>query len=135
MERSVAAETLSTCREQRVAGRGCEQTDAGLVARADRRVAEDSVSPQREHARVPRDHLPQPVHSSAWSAKERADGPSARSAACAARATPANMDTPGDRSSMPSRSAKGLPKRKIERFPVTGKEICWPVARTVTLRH
>jgi hypothetical protein len=44
---------------------------------ADRRVAESSGSRQPEHARVPRDDLSQPVHSSAGSAEKRAAGPSA----------------------------------------------------------
>jgi IS30 family transposase len=39
------------------------------------------------------------------------------------------------RSSMPSPSANDLRKRKIERFPVIGKAICWPVERTATWRH
>jgi Helix-turn-helix domain len=37
------------------------------------RMAEDPVSPGREPARVPRDHLPQPVPAGARSAEERAD--------------------------------------------------------------
>src|SRR5215472_2696461 len=52
-------------------------TDAGLVARADFRVAEEPLFRQREHARVPRDHLPQPIHPSAGRIEKRADGPSA----------------------------------------------------------
>jgi IS30 family transposase len=36
-------------------------------------VAEDPLSQQREHARVARDHLPQPVHTSAWSADWEGD--------------------------------------------------------------
>jgi IS30 family transposase len=38
------------------------------------RLAENPVSRGREPARVPRDHLSQPIHSSARSAEERADG-------------------------------------------------------------
>ena len=55
--------------------------------------------------------------------------------ACAARDTPANMDTPAGRSSMLSPSAKDLRKRKTERFLVIGKAICWPVERTAILRR
>src|SRR5258705_7531651 len=44
-------------------------------------MAEDPLSQQREHARVPRDYLSQPVHSSARSIEERADGPPAVEAA------------------------------------------------------
>jgi len=53
------------------------------VTRADFRVAEDPLSQQQEHARVPRDHLPQPVHSSAGSAEKRANGPPTLKAAYA----------------------------------------------------
>jgi|SRR6516165_3238739 IS30 family transposase len=55
--------------------------------------------------------------------------------ACAARVTPANMDTPEGRSSMLSRSGKDRQKRKTERFPVIGKAICWRVGRTAILRR
>jgi Helix-turn-helix domain/CENP-B N-terminal DNA-binding domain len=58
-----------------------------LVARTDFRLAEDPLSQQREYARVPRDYLSQPVHSSARSIEERADGPSAVEAAHAPFAT------------------------------------------------
>src|SRR5258707_7286112 len=44
-------------------------------------MAEDPLSQQREYARVPRDYLSQPVHSSARSIEERADGPPAVEAA------------------------------------------------------
>src|SRR5262249_46237242 len=37
-------------------------------------MAEGPISQQRKHARVPRDHLSQPVHSSAWRIEKRADG-------------------------------------------------------------
>src|SRR5271170_7537386 len=44
-------------------------------------MAEDTVSRRREHARVPRDHLPKPVHPGAGRAETRADGASAEQAA------------------------------------------------------
>src|ERR1700675_1116936 len=50
-------------------------------------MAEDPLSQQREYARVPRDYLSQPVHSSPRSIEERADGPSAVEAAHAPFAT------------------------------------------------
>src|SRR5271154_1281165 len=37
-------------------------------------MAEDTVSRRQEHARVPRDHLPKPVHPGAGRAETRADG-------------------------------------------------------------
>src|SRR5215468_7823608 len=37
-------------------------------------ASEDPVSQQREHARVPRDHLPQPVHPSAGRIEKGVDG-------------------------------------------------------------
>src|ERR1700690_1760925 len=58
-----------------------------MVARADLRVAEERVSQKQNDARVPRDHLPQPIHPSAWGAEERADGPPANQAAHAPLAT------------------------------------------------
>jgi IS30 family transposase len=53
----------------------------------------------------------------------------------AARVMPANMDTHGDRSSMPSRFEKDPRRQKTERYPVTGKAIYWLVERTATLRR
>ena len=50
-------------------------------------MAEDPLSQQREHACVPRDHLPQPVHSSTRSIEKRADEPLAVEAAHAPLAT------------------------------------------------
>src|SRR5262249_43031860 len=41
----------------------------------------------------------------------------------------------GGRSSTLFPSAKDPRKRKIARFPVIGKVICWPEERTATLRH
>src|SRR5262249_2967373 len=98
-------------------------------------MAGDPLSQQREHARVPRDHLSQPVHSIAGSAEKRAAGPPALEPACAARAMPANTDTHAVRSSMLSPSVNDLRKRKTERFLVIGKAICWRVGRTVILRR
>ena len=43
------------------------------------------------------------------------------------------IGSPAGRSSMPSRSANDLRKRKTERFLVIGKGICWPVERTAIL--
>jgi hypothetical protein len=40
-------------------------------------MAEDAVSRRQEHARIPRDHLPQPVHPGAGRAEKRADRASA----------------------------------------------------------
>ena len=47
-----------------------------------------------------------------------------RNGACAARDTQLSADSHAVRSSMPSRSAKGLRKWKTERFLVIGKAIC-----------
>jgi hypothetical protein len=44
-----------------------------MVAGTDFRMAEDPVSPGRQPARVPRDHLPQLIHSNTRSAEKRAD--------------------------------------------------------------
>jgi len=94
------------------------------------------LSQQREYARVPRDYLSQPVHSSARSIEERADGPSAVEAAHApVRDMPANMDTLEGRSSMPSQFESDLRRQQTEPFPATGKAICSPVERTATLRR
>jgi hypothetical protein len=75
----VATEEVSTSLQPQVAGNSLRVT--GLVARAHFWVAEDSLFQQREHARVPRDHLPQPVHPSARSIEKRVDGPLAVEAA------------------------------------------------------
>src|ERR1700733_1717921 len=50
-------------------------------------MAEDRISRRSEHARVPRNHLPQPVHSSAGSVEKRTPGSSALEAAHAPFAT------------------------------------------------
>src|SRR6267378_5663513 len=39
------------------------------------------------------------------------------------------------RSSMPSQFESDPRRRKTERFPATGKAICWPVERTAILRR
>ena len=91
----------------------------------DFRMAEERVSRGREHARVPRNHLPQPVHSSARSAEKGADSASSLQAAdppLAARAGYA--DTHRVRSSTPFPSGNGLRKSRTAPFPAIGKAIC-----------
>ena len=76
-----------------------------LVARTGFRMAEDSVSRQREPARVPRDHLSQPVHPSAWSLEKRADwAPSVQALASVAHSTRVRRAMKRGRSSRPSPS-------------------------------
>ena len=91
------------------------------------------VSRRREPARVSRNDLSQPVHSSARSAETGADSaPAIASGGSAARGTPAFTDTPKARSSMPFPSANDLRKSKIVLFPVIGKAICCAGHATAT---
>ena len=48
------------------------QASAAVVAGTNRRMAQAYLSARREPARVTRDHLPQPLHSSAWRLEEGA---------------------------------------------------------------
>jgi len=92
--------------------------------------------PTREYARVPRDYLSQPVHSSARSIEERADGPPAVEAAHAPLASCQRTWTlPGAdrRCHLNSRATRG--GGRPSDFPATGKAICWPVERTAILRR
>ena len=83
-------------------------------------MAEEPVSPGREHARVPRNDLPQPIHSSARSVEKRAD---------AAPSVPA-ADTPlaaftceWVKSLMLSPSGKGPRKSRTAPSPAIGRAI------------
>src|SRR6516165_12803782 len=53
---------------------GGAEARARVVARADLRVAQATVSWRRGHARVPRDHLSEPLRTDAWCAQEGAHG-------------------------------------------------------------
>jgi hypothetical protein len=83
------------------------------------RMAEESVSPGRKPARVPRNHLPQPIHSSPRSAEKRAD-----SAPAFPAADPPLADITVGKSSMPSPSGKGLRRSRTAPFPGIGRAIC-----------
>lgn len=70
-----------------------------------------TVFQQREHARVPRDDLPQLIHPGSRSAEKRADAAPAIQAI--SPCTLGLVDSPAVRSSMPSPSGKGPQRLKI----------------------
>ena len=104
-------------------------------------MAEGPVSQRREHARVPRDHLPQLIHPGPWSAEKRAGSASSVQAANPSLTALAGWrDSPKVRSSMPSPSAKDQQRSKTALFPATGKAICSAAAKnshiaTLVERH
>ena len=88
---------------------------------------------RREPARVARNDLSQPVHSSARSAETGADAASAiASGGSAARGTPAFTGTRKAGSSMPFPSANDLRKSKTVPFPAIGRAICCAGRATAT---
>src|SRR5260370_37319835 len=96
-------------------------------------MVEDTLSQEREHARVPRNHLPQLIHPGTRSVEKRADSaPAVQAVYPAAHGTLGLADSPEVRSSMPSPFAKDLQKLKTAPFPVIGRAICSAGPRTVT---
>ena len=86
---------------------------------------EEPVSQRRESARVPRNDLSQPVHSSARSAEKGTGKAATLAAADSPLAIRQHSRTLARaRSSTPFRSASDLPKSKIVPSPVTGRAIC-----------
>ncbi len=87
---------------------------------------------QREHARVPRNHLPQLIHPGSRGAEKRADSAPAVQAAIRRSVHARAGGNHTVRSSMPSPSGRGLQKSKIAPFPVIGRAICSAAPATVT---
>ena len=123
-------QALQAGREPSLGAHRGRQAAAAVVARADRRLAQAYLSGRREPPRVTRDHLPQPVHSSAWRLEEGA----AAALEAHARHAPLSPLHAEDRrstarSSTPCRSASGLRRSKIGRCLATGKATCCSAAR------
>src|SRR5262249_8916693 len=78
---SPAAQAVPAGPAQQAAGEGFGETDAGLVAATNFRMAEAALPGRQEHARVARNHLSQLIHSSARSAETGAGSASAITAA------------------------------------------------------
>src|ERR1035441_10898725 len=68
-----ATQGVPSCHRREAADHRGQETDPGLVAGTDFEMAEGPLSQQREHACVPRNHLPQLIHPGPGSAEKRAD--------------------------------------------------------------
>ena len=106
---------------------------AGLVAAADRRLAEAQLPRRRDYAGVARDDLPDPVHPGARRVEARADrapAPLPLDPPPARRQDAATRPGPDRRRRLDPRAAR--PRRKTGRSPATGKATCSPAPPTAT---
>jgi hypothetical protein len=92
---------------------------AGVVAGADRRLAEAAIPCRPRHAAIARNDLSKSLYSDTRCAEEGADGTPADGAAKPRAARPR---ADWDRSSMRFRSANGRPRSRTALCPATGKE-------------